>query len=122
MDGLGDRLRARAMALGLSDAEVARRSGLDARRYGHYVRGLHEPDLTTLVRIAGVLETTPDGLLISDPRPTSGASASSVRAAAMTRLIAMADVLDDDDLALATDHVEVIVRHRQRAARKQEPQ
>ncbi|MEQ8965565.1 MAG: helix-turn-helix transcriptional regulator [Azospirillaceae bacterium] len=64
MDGFGERLRARARELGLSDAEVARRAGLTQRRYGHYVRNTREPDLATLVRIAGVLGTTPNRLLL----------------------------------------------------------
>lgn len=51
------------MDLGLSDAEVARRAGLSARRYGNYVQGLREPDLATLVRISRALQTTPDALL-----------------------------------------------------------
>lgn len=37
--------------------------GLSERRYAHYVSGKREPDLATLVRIAGVLGTTPNELL-----------------------------------------------------------
>jgi transcriptional regulator with XRE-family HTH domain len=57
------RLRQRAKELGISNAEAARRCGLSERRFGHYVRGIREPDLATLVRIARTLETTPDALL-----------------------------------------------------------
>ncbi len=60
---LGKQLRARAQALDLTDAEVARRAGLAARRYGHYVSGYREPDLQTLTRICTVLATTPNHLL-----------------------------------------------------------
>jgi transcriptional regulator with XRE-family HTH domain len=63
MDTLARNLRIRADELGLSHAEVARRIGISERRYAHYVAGRNEPDLTTLVRIAKVLETTPDKLL-----------------------------------------------------------
>lgn len=56
-------LRTRAEELGLSNAEVARRAGLSERRYGNYVSGRREPDLATLVRIAQVLDSTPDQLL-----------------------------------------------------------
>jgi transcriptional regulator with XRE-family HTH domain len=63
MDGVGGRLRSRAVELGLSDAEVARRAGLTSTRYGHYVTDTREPDLATLVRICRVLGTTPDELL-----------------------------------------------------------
>jgi transcriptional regulator with XRE-family HTH domain len=57
------RLRKRAKELGISNAEAARRIGLTERRYAHYVSGSREPDLATLIRIARVLETTPNELL-----------------------------------------------------------
>lgn len=63
MDQFALRLRQRAKALGISHAEAARRSGVSERRYGHYVRGIREPDLSTLVRIAEALQTTPNALL-----------------------------------------------------------
>jgi transcriptional regulator with XRE-family HTH domain len=63
MDTLAKSLRKRAEELGLSHAEIARRVGLSERRYAHYVAGRNEPDLATLVRIATVLETTPNELL-----------------------------------------------------------
>lgn len=63
MDLFAENLRKRAVELGISHAEVARRAGLSERRYGNYVSGRREPDLATLVRIARVLETTPNVLL-----------------------------------------------------------
>lgn len=63
MEGVGRKLRSRALELGLSDAEVARRTGLTATRYGHYVSDYREPDLATLVRICRVLGLRPDELL-----------------------------------------------------------
>jgi len=57
------KLRERAKQLGISNAEVARRAGLDERRYAHYASGRREPDLATLVLIAKTLETTPNWLL-----------------------------------------------------------
>ena len=63
MDLFAENLRKRAVELGISHAEVARRAGLSERRYGNYVSGRREPDLVTLVRIARVLETTPNVLL-----------------------------------------------------------
>lgn len=70
MDSFAQNLRNRAEQLGISNAEVARRAGLSERRYGNYVSGRREPDLATLVRIAQVLETTPNDLLgvLSDRR------------------------------------------------------
>ena len=63
MKGFGDRLRARAKDLGLSDSEVARRLGLSQARYSHYVNGVHEPDLDTLVRIVRALGMSADQAL-----------------------------------------------------------
>ncbi len=69
MDGLGQRLKNRARELGLSDAEVARRLGLSQARYNHYTNDVHEPDLSTLVRIASVLTVQTDHLLGIEQRP-----------------------------------------------------
>lgn len=76
MTVFADKLRARIEALSLSHAEVARRTGLDTRRFGHYATGLREPDFQTLVRIAKALATTPDALLgVSVDTPTGDADA-----------------------------------------------
>ena len=56
-------VRERAKELQLSHAEVARHCGLTERRFGHYAVGAREPDLATLVKIANVLNTTPNVLL-----------------------------------------------------------
>lgn len=63
MKQLAQALKDRARELNLTNAEVARRAGLLERRYGNYAAGVREPDLATFVRIAEVLETTPDALL-----------------------------------------------------------
>jgi transcriptional regulator with XRE-family HTH domain len=63
MEPFATNLRRRAEQLGISNAEVARRAGLSDRRYGNYVSGTREPDLTTLVRIATVLAITVDELV-----------------------------------------------------------
>ena len=69
MDGLGERLKNRARELGLSDAEVARRVGLSQARYNHYTNDVHEPDLSTLVRIAAALGIQADHLLGLEQMP-----------------------------------------------------
>lgn len=63
MTVFAERLRARIDALGLSHADVARRAGLDPRRFGHYTTGHREPDFRTLLKISEILATTPDELL-----------------------------------------------------------
>lgn len=57
------RLRERAKQLGISNAEAARRIGLEERRYAHYASGRREPDLGTLKAIAKTLGITPNWLL-----------------------------------------------------------
>lgn len=68
MDVFAENLRKRAKQLGISNAEAARLSGLEERRYAHYVSDRREPDLATLVKIADALGTTPNLLLgVVDP-------------------------------------------------------
>ena len=60
---VGDRLRARIDALGISQAEAARRCGLSPQRFNNYVADRRPPDIDTLVRMARGLGTSPDYLL-----------------------------------------------------------
>jgi transcriptional regulator with XRE-family HTH domain len=117
MQVLGERLRARAQELGLSDAEVARRGGLSARRYGHYVTSQREPDLQTLLRISSVLHTTPNYLLGFEKGRTKG----SARSKLVDRLMAAVSVLDDRQLQLAVAQVEAIVQSTRRPAKGTPP-
>ncbi len=104
MEGLGNRLRARAAELGLSGAEVARRAGLTATRYGHYLSDYREPDLATLVRICRVLGLRPDELLAYDQHETDATGLLAKRAA----IAAYVDVLDAGSLDLALPVVQAI--------------
>ncbi len=84
MELFARRIRERARELGLSDAEVARRAGLSERRYSYYATGEREPSLPTLVRICGVLATTPNEVLLEaekrTPSPTeNGKSPGSIQ-------------------------------------------
>lgn len=98
MEQVGPRLRARALELQLSDAEVARRAGLMPTRYGHYVSGYREPDLATLVRICRVLGLRPDELLgYEEPAATAADGLGERR----SRLAAFAAVMDEASLDLA---------------------
>ena len=63
MEEYGERLRARARVLGITDTEVARRLGLAQSRYANYVNGNREPDLATFARICRVLATIPDEIM-----------------------------------------------------------
>ena len=104
---LGRRLRELGRGLGLSDAEIARRAGLDPTRYGHYVAGRHYPDLPTLLRICEALATSPDGLLLSRQ-----SSASDNRL--LSRLVSAALRLEQGDLEAIIAATEAIARVRRK--------
>lgn len=60
---LGDRIRAAYESMGISQAEAARRCEWSPQRFGNYVKGKRPPDIQSLIKIADVLDTTPDALL-----------------------------------------------------------
>ncbi|MGZ9724027.1 helix-turn-helix domain-containing protein [Rhizobium miluonense] len=106
MEPFATNLRRRAEELGISNAEVARRAGLSERRYGNYVSGRREPDLATLVKIASVLATTPNDLLINSTKSATPADA------ALQRATASLYALEDDDLRRAAVILEALANSR----------
>lgn len=111
MQVLGQRLRSRAKELGFSNAEVARRAGLSERRYGFYVTGDREPDLSTLLRICKVLSTTPNVLLGVSEDGKEGSN----RAALIERLRVASRSLSERDLQSLAIQAEALVAHRGRS-------
>ncbi|MBW3096214.1 helix-turn-helix domain-containing protein [Pseudohoeflea coraliihabitans] len=109
MDVFAKNLRRRAQELGLANAEVARRAGLSERRYAHYVSGRNEPDLAMLLRIAEVLQSTPNDLLSA-----TAAAASDPRTTLLDRLNSAATLMTDSDLQAAIAQAEAVVRLRRR--------
>lgn len=103
MDIFIQRLRERAAQLGISNAEAARRSGLEERRYAHYVTGRREPDLETLVRIAQSLGTTPNWLLGEDDAP-------SARNGLIDRLLMAGRAMSDAELTTTVVQAEAVAR------------
>ena len=102
MIDVGRALRARAEELGLSDTEVARRSGLDVGRYGNYVRGTREPDFRTFLRICRVLLTTPNAILgIEELSPQEHA-----------RALAALNAMDEDRRNLAFEILETMANYQ----------
>ena len=105
--GIGERLRARARELQLTDAEVARRLGLAQSRYAHYVSGTRAPDYRTLARICRTLLTSPDHLLgFSADSPGPSSEGALLRERALASLAAM----DLGSLRLAADILDAIAR------------
>ena len=107
MDVFCTNLRSRAEALGSSNAEAARRSGLSERRYAHYVSGDREPDLATLLRIAQALGMTPNQLLgveeTNEPSP---------RELLIQRVQSAAQGVSDGTLEIVATQVEALAGKR----------
>jgi transcriptional regulator with XRE-family HTH domain len=114
MEAFNERLRRFAKELGISNAEVARRAGLSARQYGHYVEGRREPNLRAIVRICAALGITPNDLLL-DRQSTAKASE---RDKFRSRLITDTNTLEIDDLKLAAHLISAMVKHRSAASRR----
>jgi transcriptional regulator with XRE-family HTH domain len=106
MEPFASNLRKRAEELGISNAEAARRVGLSERRYGNYISGRREPDLATLVKIATVLETSPDRLLSFGQE--EGASIIGPK----QRILAATNVLPNKDLEMLAIMVEALASQR----------
>lgn len=108
MDIFAKRLKERADQLGISNAEAARRAGLEERRYGHYVTGRNEPDLATLKRIAKALGTTPNWLL----GISGDYSADPDKAELIDRFINASKAMSQEELRLCVIQAEAIAAKR----------
>ncbi len=97
MQVFADNLRKHADALGISHAEIARRAGLTARAFSHYVTGEREPNLPALVRVSAVLGVTPDVLLGVEPEKGKN---NDERTRLMKRVVSACEPLDLADLQL----------------------
>ncbi|WP_439601842.1 helix-turn-helix domain-containing protein [Devosia sp.] len=109
MKVFADNLRSRAAALGLANAEVARRAGIPERTYANYVLDRTEPPLETLVRISNVLRCSIDDLLYPP-----AASQISAKEALLRRLVAVGDALTEADVSVVIAQAEALVAVRRR--------
>jgi len=109
MEVFARNLRRRAQELGLANAEVARRVGLSERRYAHYVSGRNEPDLAMLLKIADVLQSSPNELLSGDEP-----QAKENRARLIDRLKAASEVMTEADLEVAVAQAEAVISLRRK--------
>ena len=109
MEIFSERLRERAKELGLPDAEIARRAGLQEARYNHYVNARREPDLRTLVRICEVLDLTPNDLLgFGDVADVGDQESDSERS--KKRILAALNMLNEEQLSIVAKQVEAFVQ------------
>jgi len=97
-------VRRRSAALGITQAEVARRSGVSIRAFSHYLSERSEPNLATLVRIAEVLACTPNDLLGIGETASSNDESEQLR----HRIAARCRQLDGPALRLALVLVEAV--------------
>ncbi|MEE9454681.1 MAG: helix-turn-helix transcriptional regulator [Paracoccaceae bacterium] len=105
MDIFANKLKTRAKQLGISNAEAARRAGLEERRYAHYAAGRREPDLVTLLAISEALGTTPNWLLGVVENENSDAH----KAGLIDRLTNAASGMSREELELCVIQAEAVV-------------
>jgi len=108
MEILAQRLKEKAKQLGISNAAVARRVGLEERRYAHYVAGRREPDLATLAKIATELGTTPNHLLGVDDNFASDEKVNRL----VNRFVHAATNMSADELELCVVQAEAIAARK----------
>ncbi len=101
---LGDRIRARRVALGLTLAAVAERAGLSLPYVSNLERGRGNPTLDALTAIAGALETTTADLLSEAERSASSAELALAQAPASLRQFARSPRFAAVVQRLAKDH------------------
>ena len=112
MEPFASNLRKRAEQLGITHAEVARRTGLTERRYGNYVSGVREPDLQTLVRIASTLGVTVDHLIGAELAGRTGTAEELFQ----ERISAALKALGSDELRTLVTMIEALAATRKTKA------
>lgn len=63
----GSTLKRRRQELGLSQSELSRVAGINARQLGRYEQGQNEPSLSVAAKLAGALNLTLDQLAATGP-------------------------------------------------------
>lgn len=76
---VGHNIGERRRALGLTQAQLAERLGVDTETLSRFERGKHAPTLKNLIRLAGLLQTTVADLLAEEgQQPSDDATAMTV--------------------------------------------
>lgn len=116
MDTFSRNLRAKIAESGQKHTDVARALGLHERRFAHYVAGNREPDLSTLVKIAKALGTTPNQLLGLHDEGFS----SPEQAELVDRLLEAVRAMENGDIELTCVQAEALLAFRKFKALKQD--
>lgn len=89
---VGRNIKERRGVLGLTQAQLAERLGVDTETLSRFERGKHAPTLKSLIRLAGLLQTTAADLL-AEERPQASDDA--------TIMSAWLDALSPEDRSFA---------------------
>lgn len=100
-----ERLKAARTLRGLNQAELAAKAGLPAASVSHFESGPRKPSFDNLKSLATALDVTTDYLLGRADTPEASAET-------IGRLHRDLDKLTGQDLKLATDFVELLVKQR----------
>ena len=106
MDYLANQLRRLGVDRGISNAEVARRCGIEERTYANYCTGKREPDLETILRICQKMGVTPNDLLLQEDAPQEQ------REKLIRRLAASLAEVSTGDITAVTVAIEALVATR----------
>jgi len=105
IDIFKERLKAARTLRGMNQAELAAKAGLPAASVSHFESGPRKPSFDNLKSLASALDVTTDYLLGRSDTPDASAET-------VGRLHRDLHKLSNDDLKLATDFVELLVKQR----------
>ena len=105
IDIFKERLKAARVLRGLNQAELAARAGLPPASVSHFESGPRKPSFDNLKALATALDVTTDYLLGRSDTPDASA-------ATVGRLHRDLSKLTEQDLKLATEFVELLVKQR----------
>lgn len=105
IDIFKERLKAARAMRGLNQAELAAKAGLPAASVSHFESGPRKPSFDNLKALASALDVTTDYLLGRSDTPEASAET-------VGRLHRDLGKLTEQDLKLATDFVDLLVKQR----------
>lgn len=95
---IGQRIACRRKSLGLTQAEVEEMAGLGYKYLSNIERGISIPSVEVVIRLASVLDTTPDSFLLgavkSDPQECWRPVAQRLRGLSSRQLELAGDIID----------------------------
>ena len=105
IDIFKERLKSARSLRGMNQAELAAKAGLPAASVSHFESGPRKPSFDNLKALASALDVTTDYLLGRSDEPNASAET-------VGRLHRDLSKLTEQDLKLATDFVDLLVKQR----------